>query len=305
MEKWTRRLAVAAMFAAAAVLALPRPGSARLTGTSTAAETCWGAAGAEACVDASGNVVPTTDNDADLGTSALRWRDLRVLDATLGDALTVVGSVTVNGSSELGNTVNTDVTLVNTATSLANTTVVSSGAVAIYSTSTVPTHNVFRVLDNGGLNMVVVQATGAVILNEQGVDADFRVESDNNANMLFVDADLDRLGVGSDATPDAVLELAPRSDDTEDFSLLVSSQNGSTNVLDVDITGIRHSINAGAGFLPWSRTQAQIDTLVPLAAGEIIFCSNCSVLNACISTGTAAGQWARMDLATAGCGSNN
>ena len=47
---------------------------ARLTGSGTDAW-CVGASGAEVCVDSSGNLVPTTDNDGDLGTSALRFKN--------------------------------------------------------------------------------------------------------------------------------------------------------------------------------------------------------------------------------------
>ena len=40
-------------------------------------------------------------------------------------------------------------------------------------------------------------AGGETIFNEDSVDVDFRVESDNNANMLFVDAGNDRVGIGT------------------------------------------------------------------------------------------------------------
>ena len=70
---------------------------ARLTGTTGAAETCWGAAGAEVCVDTSGNFLPTTDDDATLGTSSLRWATAYILDITVGDDLTVTDDLTVAG----------------------------------------------------------------------------------------------------------------------------------------------------------------------------------------------------------------
>jgi len=41
-----------------------------------------------------------------------------------------------------------------------------------------------------------VGLAGAVTINEAGADADFRVESDNNANMLFVDGGADAVGIG-------------------------------------------------------------------------------------------------------------
>lgn len=71
---------------------------ARLTGTTGNAETCWGAAGVEVCVDTSGNWIPTTTNVGDLGTSALKWKDLYLAgDISLGDDLVVGDDLTVVG----------------------------------------------------------------------------------------------------------------------------------------------------------------------------------------------------------------
>lgn len=49
-------------------------------------------------------------------------------------------------------------------------------------------------------------ASGEVTVNESSQDTDFRVESDNNANMLFVDAGNDRVGVGV-GSPAATLDV--------------------------------------------------------------------------------------------------
>jgi len=46
-----------------------------------------------------------------------------------------------------------------------------------------------------------------IVVNEAGEDTNFRVESDTNANMLFVDAGNDRVGIGTN-TPSATLEVA-------------------------------------------------------------------------------------------------
>jgi hypothetical protein len=46
----------------------------------------------------------------------------------------------------------------------------------------------------------------AVVVNESGADVDFRVESDNNANLLFVDASTDRIGIGT-ASPASIVEI--------------------------------------------------------------------------------------------------
>tara|TARA_R100000008_G_scaffold80495_1_gene62958 strand:- start:663 stop:2594 length:1932 start_codon:yes stop_codon:yes gene_type:complete len=47
---------------------------------------------------------------------------------------------------------------------------------------------------------------GDAIFNESGADKDFRVESDGNANMLFVDGGSNRVGIGT-GTPGADLEI--------------------------------------------------------------------------------------------------
>ncbi len=52
---------------------------------------------------------------------------------------------------------------------------------------------------NIGDNSVNVDDAGAVTINEGSVDADFRVESNGNANMLVVNAGDDRVGIGTNA----------------------------------------------------------------------------------------------------------
>ena len=56
-----------------------------------------------------------------------------------------------------------------------------------------------------------INSDGNVIFNDTGVDADFRVESDSNANMLFVDAGNNRVGVGN-AAPSTILEVTGNGD---------------------------------------------------------------------------------------------
>lgn len=41
-----------------------------------------------------------------------------------------------------------------------------------------------------------------------------------------------------------------------------------------------------------SATIAQINALTPAAAGQVVFCSNCTRAPLCVSTGTASTQWA-------------
>ena len=59
-----------------------------------------------------------------------------------------------------------------------------------------PSTGSVEITQGGGLT-VTNTATYGNVFNEGGVDADFRVESDNNANMFVVDAGSDRVQIGS------------------------------------------------------------------------------------------------------------
>jgi hypothetical protein len=48
--------------------------------------------------------------------------------------------------------------------------------------------------------------TGEVVFNDGGANYDFRIEGDTNANLFFVDASTDRVGIG-DTAPDALLTV--------------------------------------------------------------------------------------------------
>ena len=52
-----------------------------------------------------------------------------------------------------------------------------------------------------------IEVSGSATFNEGSLDADFRVESDGNANMLLVDAGNNRVGIGTSA-PDYTLDVA-------------------------------------------------------------------------------------------------
>jgi len=49
--------------------------------------------------------------------------------------------------------------------------------------------------------------TSEVVFNDGGADVDFRIEGDANANLLFVDASTDRLGIGT-SSPGTLLDVA-------------------------------------------------------------------------------------------------
>jgi len=78
----------------------------------------------------------------------------------------------------------------------------------------------------------LINEIGAVF-NQSGADSDFRVESDGNANMLFVDASTNRVGIGQSPTTE-VLEVAG--------SLKLEASNAEIN-LKSGITGTTGSVN--------------------------------------------------------------
>ena len=63
------------------------------------------------------------------------------------------------------------------------------------------------------------------VFNESSADVDFRVESDDNTHMLFVDAANDRVGIGT-SSPDKSLEIAKTAADGEGGSVVI--RNGSS-----------------------------------------------------------------------------
>jgi len=120
---------------------------------------------------------------------------------------------------------------------------------------------VFSVLDGNGTTLMQVTDAGeatfnqGAVFNEAGVDSDFRVESDGNANMLFVDGGLNKVGIGvvpvqgsltiksggnTYATSALVLEdtdSTTRSYITHVNGDLAISNNGSTDQLVITASG--------------------------------------------------------------------
>jgi len=85
-----------------------RIGNSGVTETGASDIWCVGPDGAEICVDSSGSLVPTTNNDTTLGTSSFQFATAYIMDIIAGDDLTVTDDatvtddLTVNGDTTLG-----------------------------------------------------------------------------------------------------------------------------------------------------------------------------------------------------------
>jgi hypothetical protein len=58
-----------------------------------------------------------------------------------------------------------------------------------------------------------IEVSGSAVFNEGSLDADFRVESDSQTHMLFVDAGNNKVGIATDS-PQGTLHISPSSGDT-------------------------------------------------------------------------------------------
>ena len=61
------------------------------------------------------------------------------------------------------------------------------------------TDNPFQTQTSAGAVNVAITPLGGLVVNEQGADADTRIEGDTDANLVFVDASTDRVGIGTNA----------------------------------------------------------------------------------------------------------
>jgi hypothetical protein len=100
---------------------------------------------------------------------------------------------------------------------------------------------------------------GGVVVNELGADVDFRVEGDTDANLLFVDASTDRVGMGI-ATPAEKLHLFGSSTATSP-RILVQSHD---------------TANATAGLLLYGRNASNVNFVSEIATSgqDLIFKTN-------------------------------
>ena len=104
------------LFLAVAVLLVGSFAWSRVTSQGATDRDAWcaGPSGAEVCVDSSGNIIPTTSNDASCGSSSLRWSNLYTTLLNVSGAMTQTGALScastldVNGATTLNSTLDVD-----------------------------------------------------------------------------------------------------------------------------------------------------------------------------------------------------
>jgi hypothetical protein len=89
----------------------------------------------------------------------------------------------------------------------------------------------------GTLSNNITMAAGSVVINEVGADMDFRVESDSNANALFVQASDGKVGIGTSS---------PETNNAASVGLTVGSGGGGA--------AIQLNVNGGGGIFSGTDT---------------------------------------------------
>jgi hypothetical protein len=171
-----------------------------------------------------------------------------------GDSLTVGGSLVVSGT----------VTAANTAT-LGNVDVnggTIDGAVIGGSTAAAG-------------SFTTLNTSGQVVFNDAGADVDFRVEGDTEANLLFVDASADKVGIGT-SSPLSRLDVAVEATLTRRFLVnfddSVITVKGASNTADPEaLRFIGDGIRFNTGTSGSGTERMRIDSSGNLLVGTTSF----------------------------------
>lgn len=90
----------------------------------------------------------------------------------------------------------------------------------------------FKIMENG-ITSVDLDANSQFVFNEQGLDRNFRIESNDVVNMLFVDAGANRIGVGLN-TPTETLHIQGGGRFTEGLSIGAAASSGDHLIIAAD-----------------------------------------------------------------------
>lgn len=118
----------------------------------------------------------------------------------------------------------------------------------------------FVVENSAGSNIFEVQPLGGITVNEQGSDTDSRFEGDNDAQLLYIDAGADRVGVGT-TNPQSRFEILGRADEAQERIICNATQTTAPWII-ADSAGNRLIYAHQSGGLVVNEQGADSDTRV-------------------------------------------
>lgn len=145
---------------------------------------------------------------------------------------------------------------------LANSTgfyIVSNNLPVVFQKNTSGTETA-RITTSGGFE-TRPSAGGTAVFNENGEDADFRVEGDTDANLLFVDASADNVGIGT-SSPQVKLDIAGAS-----TTQIRAQMSGQADVRLLSDTGT--GVTGTYSNHPFTIKANSADVLTATAAGNV------------------------------------
>tara|TARA_R110002050_G_scaffold18653_2_gene54246 strand:+ start:506 stop:2239 length:1734 start_codon:yes stop_codon:yes gene_type:complete len=157
----------------------------------------------------------------------------------IGTALDISGDIDVDGTTNL------DVVDIDGAVDMA-TTLAVAGNVDFNGDLDVDGTTNLDVVDIDG----ALTQDGGAVFNEASANVDFRVESDGNTHMLFVDADTNKIGIGT-SSPSNNLEIFTDAGD-EGLTIKATGDTSNAIISDANRSGAGAAINALTG--KWNGT---------------------------------------------------
>ena len=196
-------------------------------------------------------------------------------ETTVNDNLVVTGDIDLEGSIDVNGTANLDVVDIDGAVDMASTlTVAGIIDVAEYLKHTGDTDTHIRFSANDAIEITAGNvkmmrfleddSQDMVVINEDSADIDFRVESNNNANMFFVDGGNDRVGIGT-ASPSTLMHLA-KTGSTGDWAFTLDNNYSSSSDVQIQM-GYANSSNRNSGISVAMDDTTSTEYLLYLASG--------------------------------------
>jgi hypothetical protein len=123
-------------------------------------------------------------------------------------------------------------------------------------------------------SFTTLNTSGAVVFNDAGADVDFRVEGDTDANLLFVDAGNNRVGIGT-STPTYKLDVEASADGGSFVAEIVNTNSANDGRGILNLVGNSSGAVSTLVFAGGRYFGTDNDTLAVInnaAAGGISFC---------------------------------